>query len=163
MIVHIFKNHVHIYSFFFVPENLKPIQWVNTFKSVLWIMGSSPYDVGEETEGLENELCSAHSPNLPLLHLHHSSFSNPSVASPTSQLILQSFQCFTYITAHSLILPLLHLHHRHFTYVTWRAAHALNVNPWPWNWPADKGHRIAWELHFSLLITIPPSNAHLLT
>ena len=27
----------------------------------------------------------AHSPALPLLHLHHSSFSNPSFASPTSQ------------------------------------------------------------------------------
>ena len=27
----------------------------------------------------------AHSPTLPLLHLHHSSFSNPSFASPTSQ------------------------------------------------------------------------------
>ena len=37
----------------------------------------------------------AHSPILPLLHLHHSSFSNPSFASPTSQI---------------------------FTYVTWRAA-----------------------------------------
>ena len=27
----------------------------------------------------------AHSPHLPLLHLHHSSFYNPSFASPTSQ------------------------------------------------------------------------------
>ena len=29
-----------------------------------------------------------------------------------------------YVTAHSTPLPLLHLRHRHFTYVTWRAAHA---------------------------------------
>ena len=66
--------------------------------------------VGEVTERLEKELCSfsnlsvtlptsqhilqpfrrftyvtAHSPTLPLLHLRHSSFSNPSFASPTSQ------------------------------------------------------------------------------
>ena len=60
-------------------------------------------DVGEVTERLENELLSsptsqiilqsfrrltyvtAHSPTLPLLHLRHSSFSNPSFASPMSQ------------------------------------------------------------------------------
>ena len=37
-------------------------------------------DVGEVIESLENEQSS-----LPLLHLRHSSFSNPSFASPTSQ------------------------------------------------------------------------------
>ena len=59
-------------------------------------------DVGEATESLENELCftyvtahyptlpslyyvAAHSPTLPLFHLRHSSFSNPSFASPMSQ------------------------------------------------------------------------------
>ena len=49
-------------------------------------------DVGEVTERLGNELCSfsnlsvtAHSPTLPLLHLRHSLFPNPSFASPTSQ------------------------------------------------------------------------------
>ena len=60
------------------------------------------------------------------------------VASPTSQLILEAFGRFTYVTAHSTTLPLLHLRHssffnssfaslrqklilqlfRHFTYVT---------------------------------------------
>ena len=35
-------------------------------------------------------------------------------ASPTSQLILQPFPRFTYITAHSPTLPLLHLHHSSF-------------------------------------------------
>ena len=40
------------------------------------------------------------SPNFPSLHLRHNSFSNPSVSLPTSQLILQSFLCFTYVTAH---------------------------------------------------------------
>ena len=65
------------------------------------------------------------SPSFPSLHLHHSSFSNHSLALPTSQLVLQIFRCFTYVTAHSptLLSPL--LRHRIFTYVTWRAAHAL--------------------------------------
>ena len=70
-------------------------------------------DVGEVTKRLENELqpfhhftyITAHSPTLPSLHLRHSSFSNPSVASPTSQLILQSFFCFAYITGSSLTSP----------------------------------------------------------
>ena len=43
---------------------------------------------------------------------------NPYIASPTSQLILQLFCCFTYVTAHSTALPLLHLRHRHLTYFT---------------------------------------------
>ena len=57
----------------------------------------------------------AHSPDFPLLHLRHRSFSNPSVVLPTSQLILQPFRCFTYVTAHSPTLPLLHLHHSSFS------------------------------------------------
>ena len=75
------------------------------------------YDVGEVTEMLEIELCS---------------FSKLSVTSATSQLILQPFRRFTYVTVHSPILPLLHLCHSSFSnpsYVTgsslnatWRAA-----------------------------------------
>ena len=71
----------------------------------------------------------AHSPTFPSLYVHHSTFSNPSVALPTSQLILQPFHCFTYraelilqafccftyITAHSPTLLLLHLHHSSFS------------------------------------------------
>ena len=38
-----------------------------------------------------------HSPTLTSLHLRHSSFSNPSAALPTSQLIRQPFRCFTYV------------------------------------------------------------------
>ena len=70
-------------------------------------------DVGEVTERLENELCctsmsSAHSPTFPSLHQRHSSFSNRSVALPTSQLILQPCHCFTNVTDHSpTILSLL--------------------------------------------------------
>ena len=44
-----------------------------------------------------------------------SSFSNPSNASPTSQLILQLFCCFTYITAHSPTFLSLHLRHSPFS------------------------------------------------
>ena len=88
-------------------------------------------DVAEVTESLENELCSfsklchftyvtadSDSPSFPSLHLRHSSISVPSLASPTSQLILQPFRCFTYVTAHSptLLSPL--LRHRIFTYCT---------------------------------------------
>ena len=124
----------------------------------------SAYDVDEATEGLSsdegkaaaelvNELwrmwSSARvgepkSVTLTLLHLRQSSFSNPSAALTTSQLILQPFRCFTYVigtsptsqlilqpfrrytyvTGHSTTLSLLHLRHRHFNYVTLRAAHA---------------------------------------
>ena len=46
------------------------------------------------------------------------SISIPYVASPTSQLILQPFRCFTYVTGRSTTLPWLHLRHRHFIYDT---------------------------------------------
>ena len=86
-------------------------------------------DVGEAKEGLENELwaefilqpfrhftyVTAHSPTFPSLYLRHSSFSNPSVALPTSQLILQHFRRFTYVTAHSPTLPSLYLRHSSFS------------------------------------------------
>ena len=45
---------------------------------------------------------SAHSPTFPSLQ-------------PMSQLFLEPFCCFTYITAHSPTLPLLHLHHSSFS------------------------------------------------
>ena len=44
-----------------------------------------------------------------------SSFCNLSVTSPTSQLILQPFRRFTYVTAHYPTLPLLHLRHSSFS------------------------------------------------
>ena len=97
------------------------------------------WDVGELTEGLENELCYDYNYEL-------CSFSNLSVTLPTSQLILQLFRRFTFVTAHSPTLPLLHLRHsstfnpsfasptsqvelilqtfRHFTYVT---THSLTL------------------------------------
>ena len=80
-------------------------------------------DVGEAKEGLENELwhrwkqSSAHSPSFQSLHLRHSSFwfSKLSVTSSTSQLILQSFPRFTYVTTHCPILLLLRLRHSSFS------------------------------------------------
>ena len=55
-------------------------------------------DVGEVTKSLENEL----------------SFPNPSVALPTSRLILQPFRRFTYVPTHSSTLPSLYLRHNSF-------------------------------------------------
>ena len=82
----------------------------------------------------------SHSPTLPSLYLHysafsnsyvaslrHSSFSNPSVALPTSQHIPQPFRCFTYVTVHSTTLLSHLLRHWLFTYVRWRAVHVLNL------------------------------------
>ena len=45
------------------------------------------------------------SPILPSLYVRHSSFSNTSVASPSSQLILQPFFPFSYATGSSLMSP----------------------------------------------------------
>ena len=58
-----------------------------------------------------------------------SSFSNFSVTSPTSQLILQPFRRFTYVTAHYPTLPLLHLHHSSFCnpYFAFHNSQALHL------------------------------------
>ena len=72
----------------------------------------------EIEEDLVTRITRAHSPTFTSLHLRHNAFSNTSVVSPTSQLILQPFRCFTYITAHSPILISLLLRHKLFTYVT---------------------------------------------
>ena len=62
-----------------------------------------------------------------------SSFSKLSIISSTSQLILQPFHRFTYITAHSPTLLLLHLHHSSlfnpsFTSPTSQALHLIHWN-----------------------------------
>ena len=113
-------------------------------------------DVGEATEGLENDMwrrwsdgkirecaelvlqlfrhftyVTAHSPTLPSLYLRHSSFYNPWLR-PRIQngdwMKSVSKDGFTYVTAHSPTLLSLLLRHRLFTYVTWRAAH--DVKNW---------------------------------
>ena len=69
-------------------------------------------DVGKATEALlilqhfrQFTYVTTHYPTLPSLYLRNSSFSNPSVASPTSQFILQPFFCFSYVTSSSLNSP----------------------------------------------------------
>ena len=57
----------------------------------------------------------AHFPTIPLLDLRQSSFSNLSVTSRTSPLILQPFRPFTYVTAHFTTLPLFDLRHSSFS------------------------------------------------
>ena len=76
----------------------------------------------------------AHSPTLPLLHLRHSSFSNPSLASPTLQLILQPFCRFTYVTGLFPTLPLLHLRHSSFSNPSFASptSQALHLASRPW-------------------------------
>ena len=90
-------------------------------------------DVGKATEVLENELWRRWSEALLIIQPFRyftyitSHSPSPSVALPTSQIILQPFRCITYVTAHSPTLLSLHLRHKLFTYVTWRAAHAVDL------------------------------------
>ena len=77
-------------------------------------MGDSPGDVSEEP--VTQEKRRAHSPSFPSLHLRHSSLSNFSATSHTSQLILQPFRHLTYVTTHSPTLPSLYLSHSSFSY-----------------------------------------------
>ena len=67
------------------------------------------------SSAMTTTMSSAHSPTFSSFQLHHNSFSNPSIALPTSQLILQPFRCFTYVTAHSPTLSLLYLRHSSFS------------------------------------------------
>ena len=72
-------------------------------------------DVSEAMRRKDWRISRAHSPNLSSLHLSHSSFSKPSVASPMSQLILQTYRHFTYVTANFPNLPSLSLRHSSFS------------------------------------------------
>ena len=107
------------------------------------------YDVGEVKESLENEqLCS---------------FSNLSVISPTSQLVLQLFRRSTYVTDHSPTLPLLQLRHNSFSNPsfaspTLQALHLRHLASRPWysvsGTTVCKGH---WDwvlLNFEISILI---------
>ena len=65
------------------------------------------------------------------------SFSNLSVTSPTSQLILQPFRRFTYVTTHFQILPLLPLRHSSFSNLSFaspmsQALHLIHLASRPW-------------------------------
>ena len=66
--------------------------------------------INNERSTFSNLFChftyiTAHSPTLPSLYLRHSSISNPSVDSPTSQFILQPFFRFSYVTSSLLNSP----------------------------------------------------------
>ena len=80
----------------------------------------------------------AHSPILPLLHLRHSSFSNPSLASFTYVTTHSAtLRLFTYVTAHSPILPLLHIRHSSFSNPSFasptsQALHLIYLASRPW-------------------------------
>ena len=87
-------------------------------------------DVGEVMERLENELCYDYNYEL-------CSFSNLSFTSLTSQLILQPFHRFTYVTAHSPTLPLLYLRHSSFSipsfaFPTSQALQLIHLASRPW-------------------------------
>ena len=86
-----------------------------TVKNISTTPGYSEISKASSTLSLCNDMSSVHSPSFPSLHLRHNSFSNPSVALPTSQLILQPFRRFTYVTVHCPTLPLLHLRHSSFS------------------------------------------------
>ena len=104
---------------------------INTWKgSVLWfsVMNSVGYSL---------ELCS---------------FSNLAITSPTSQLILQPFRRFTYVTAHSSTLPLLHLRHSSFSNLSFpsptsKALHSIHLASRPW-WTGKVLRTI--RLHYTL-------------
>ena len=96
-----------------------------------WIMSCG---LGEVTESLENEFYYDYNYEL-------CSFSNLSVTSPTSQLILQPFRRFTYVTGHSPTLPLLHLRHSSFSNhsfasPTSQALHLIHLASRPCSWHA---------------------------
>ena len=74
-------------------------------------------DVGKAAEGLANE-AEPRFPTLTSIQLRHSSFSNPSAALPTLQLILQPFRCFTYIIGTTPTSQVILQPFRCFTYVT---------------------------------------------
>ena len=68
-----------------------------------------------------------------------SSFSNLSVTTPTSQLILQPFRRLTYLTDHSPALPLLHLCDSSFSNPSFAssvslARHLRHMASRPWYW-----------------------------
>ena len=68
-------------------------------------------DVGKATEGWG---------------MSSTSFSNPSIALPTSQLIIQPFHCFTYVIGTSLTSQVILQPFRCFTYIT---AHSTTLLP----------------------------------
>ena len=94
---------------------------------------------------LRHKLCSAHSPTFPSLHLRHNSFSNPSVAVRTSQLILQTFRCFPYVTVH--LQPFFR-----FSYVTSSSLNSPGEPPVSQNCGMNENSRIKAKKKILILI-----------
>ena len=113
---------VSIRYWFFPVHSYFPSHKYNSSFSEFLVLFNAPFDVATS---LINQSWAAST--IPSLHLRHSSFSNPSVALPTSQIILQPLRCFTYVSAHSPPLLSLLLSHRLFTYLIWRATHATST------------------------------------
>ena len=79
------------------------------------------------------------------------SFSNLSITSPTSQLILQPFHHFTYVTAHSPTLPLLHLRPSSFSNSSFtshmsQALHLRHLMSHPWLGRCSCTKNMGWSL-----------------
>ena len=77
------------------------------------------------------------------------SFSKLSVTSPTSQLILQPFRRFTYVTAHSPTLPLLHLRHSSFSNPSFASStsqvlHLIHLPSSPWRRFLKRKFHVRW-------------------
>ena len=119
-------------------------------------------DVVKARQGLENEMWRRWSEGMSRAHRYRdvkqSSFSNLSVTSPKSQLILQSFRCFTYVTAHSPILPLLHLRHSSFSNpsfasLTLQALHLIHLasRPCLFGFPVGKNVHSSSLFHWGKL------------
>ena len=100
----------------------------------------------------------AHSQNFPSLHLRHNTFSNPSVALPTSQFIRQTFRHFIYVTTHFPTLQSLYLRHSSFSNPsfaspTWQALHLFNQANRQWFLPLFLIYELwIWRIMVKLII-----------
>ena len=88
-----------------------------TILYILQVMGGSPGDVSEEpvTQKKQKKGWRMNCDLGEATEGKQRSFYNLSVTSPTSQLILQPFRRFTYVTAHSPTFPFLHQRHSSFS------------------------------------------------
>ena len=128
----------------FIPTYAFIVQWVVYKARVVWNQSlnfhftHAPY----HSSYVQN-IC------WKLVSTEYSSLSNLSVTSPTSQLILQPFRRFTYVTAHSPTLPLLHLRHcfsnPSFASPTSQALHLIHLASRCWSAPGVEPYSLPPE------------------
>ena len=94
-------------------------------------------DGGEGTESFENELCS---------------FSKPFFDLPTSQLFLQPFRCFTYVTVHSLTLLSLLLSHKLSSLSLGPASLATALPSFFWHSKTTASEKTVYQLFYMLFL-----------